>query len=171
MVRSRGPTTRDPLTCTYAEEIQNFANWFTYYRSREYTAKAALGRTVSDVTNIRLGYVVLNDTNERLSIASMNASYRVGNKKAMMNQIYKVDSNNGTPLRAALDKAGKYFECRAGGSFGSPNTVARRRTVPGIAVAAKVSARTTSRCCSRTVRGTSRLQRCVERKCLQEQRR
>ena len=112
----------NPLQCTYAEEIQNFANWFTYYRSREYTAKAALGRTVSDVTNIRLGYVVLNDANERLPIASMNASYRVGNKKAMMNQIYKVDSNNGTPLRVALDKAGRYFECKSGGSFGSPNT-------------------------------------------------
>ena len=88
----------DPLTCTYAQEIQNFANWFTYYRSREYTAKAALGRTVADVTNIRLGYVVLNDANERLAVASMNSSYRVGNKKAMMNQIYKIDSNNGTPL-------------------------------------------------------------------------
>ncbi len=109
----------NPLQCTYAEEIQNFANWFTYYRSREYTAKAALGRTVSDVTNIRLGYVVLNDANERLPVASMNASYRVGNKKTMMNQIYKVDSNNGTPLRVALDKAGRYFECRSGDSFGS----------------------------------------------------
>src|SRR5262249_18193008 len=89
----------NPLQCTYAEEIQNFANWFTYYRSREYTAKAALGRTVSELTNIRIGYVVLNDSNERLQIASMNASYRVGNKKALMNQIYKIDSNNGTPLR------------------------------------------------------------------------
>ncbi len=105
-------TARIRCTCTYAEEIQNFANWFTYYRSREYTAKAALGRTVSDVTNVRLAYVVLNDSNERTPIASMNASYRVGNKKAMMNQIYKVDSNNGTPLRVALDKAGKYFECQ-----------------------------------------------------------
>ena len=113
----------NPNTCTYAQEIQNYANWFTYYRSREYTAKAALGRTVSDVTNIRLGYVVLNDANERLPAASMNASYRVGNKKAMMNQIYKIDSNNGTPLRVALDKAGKYSECRSGGSFGSPNTI------------------------------------------------
>ncbi len=83
----------DPATCTYAQEIQNFANWFSYYRSREYTAKAALGRTVADVSNIRLGYVVLNDANERLQVASMNSSYRVGNKKAMMNQIYKIDSN------------------------------------------------------------------------------
>ncbi len=113
----------DPSTCTYASEIQNFANWFTYYRSREYMAKAALGRTVSDVTNVRLAYVVLNDSNQRTPMASMNASYRVGNKKAMMDQIYKISSNNGTPLRAALDKAGKYFECKAGGSFGSPNTL------------------------------------------------
>ncbi len=109
----------DPLTCTYTQELQNFANWFTYYRSREYTAKAALGRTVADVTNIRLGYVVLNDANERLQVASMNGSYRVGNKQKLMNQIYKIDSNNGTPLRGALDKAGKYFECRKGDSFGS----------------------------------------------------
>ncbi len=32
----------NPLNCSYAEELQNFANWFTYYRTREYTAKAAL---------------------------------------------------------------------------------------------------------------------------------
>ena len=113
----------NPNTCTYAQEIQNFANWFSYYRSREYTAKAAFGRTVYDVTNIRMGYVVLNDANERLPVASMNASFRVGNKKAMINKIYKIDSNNSTPLRIALDKAGKYFECRSGGSFGRPNTI------------------------------------------------
>ncbi len=112
----------DPMTCTYAQEIQNFANWFTYYRSREYTAKAALGRTVADVSGIRVGYVVLNNSNERTPISSMNSSYQVGNKRAMMDQIYEISSNNGTPLRGALDKAGKYFECRSGGSFGSPNT-------------------------------------------------
>ena len=27
--------------CSYAEEIQNFANWFSYYRKRELVAKAA----------------------------------------------------------------------------------------------------------------------------------
>jgi len=31
----------DPTVCSYEEELQNFANWFTYYRSREYTSKAA----------------------------------------------------------------------------------------------------------------------------------
>ncbi len=109
----------DPMTCTYAQEIQNFANWFTYYRSREYTAKAALGRTIADVTDIRVGYVVLNNSNERIPVASMNNSYQVGNKKALLNQIYEISSNNGTPLRKALDKAGRYFSCKSGDSFGS----------------------------------------------------
>jgi type IV pilus assembly protein PilY1 len=118
----------DPATCTYTQEIQNYANWFTYYRIREYMAKAALGRAVADVSNVRLAYVVLNDGNERTKIASMNASYRVGNKKAMMNQIYKIDSQNGTPLRAALDRAGRYFECRSGDSFGSSANTAPGNT-------------------------------------------
>jgi len=109
----------DPMSCTYAEEIQNFANWFSFYRSREYTVKAALGRTVSEVSGLRLGYATLNDTNETLPADLMNASFRSGNKKTMMDQVYKIDSNGITPLRQALDKAGRYFECKSGDSFGS----------------------------------------------------
>jgi type IV pilus assembly protein PilY1 len=127
-------------------EIQNFANWFTYYRSREYMAKAALGRTVSEVSNIRLAYVTLNDANERTKMSSMNASYRIGNKKAMLNQIYKIDSNSGTPLRVALDKAGKYFECRAGDSFGSTGDTTPGNAACPVLPSPQGSVRTTSRC-------------------------
>ena len=102
------------------EEIQNFANWFTYYRSREYTAKAALSqnRVRRNEHHFQLCRA-LNDANERLPVASMNASYRVGNKKTMMNQIYKVDSNNGAPLRTRWTRLVS-TECRSGGS--GPNT-------------------------------------------------
>jgi len=34
----------DSSACTYAEEIQNFANWYTYYRSRILLARAGVGR-------------------------------------------------------------------------------------------------------------------------------
>ena len=34
-------------TCTYNEEIQNFANWYTYYRSRILLARAGIGRAFS----------------------------------------------------------------------------------------------------------------------------
>ena len=109
----------DPLTCTYAVEIQNFANWFSYYRSREYTAKSALGRSVAAASNIRMGYAVLNDRNYREPIDSLNASYRVGAKKELMDQVYEIQSRGSTPLRAALDRAGRHFECVAGDAFGS----------------------------------------------------
>ena len=35
------------MTCTYAQEIQNFANWFQYYRSREFVTKASIGSVIA----------------------------------------------------------------------------------------------------------------------------
>ncbi|MGL5709016.1 MAG: pilus assembly protein, partial [Aeromonas sp.] len=35
---------RNAPVCSYAEEIQNFANWYTYYRSRILAARAGVGR-------------------------------------------------------------------------------------------------------------------------------
>ncbi|MEZ5595953.1 MAG: PilC/PilY family type IV pilus protein [Pseudomonadales bacterium] len=112
----------DPLTCTYAQEIQNFANWFTYYRVREYTAKAALGRAIAGASNLRMGYGVLNQTNYRENFGSLNASYRVGHKLDLLNRVYGLNSNGGTPLRAALNRAGRTFECLSGNVFGTPNS-------------------------------------------------
>jgi type IV pilus assembly protein PilY1 len=109
----------DPATCTYAQEIQNFANWFTYYRSREYTAKNALGRVVADLDAIRVGYAAINDTADRLAIARLGVSVQAGTKRSLLDQIYRIDSNGGTPLRGALDRAGRHFECTSGDAFGS----------------------------------------------------
>lgn len=110
----------NPLTCTYAQEIQNFANWFSYYRLREYTAKAALGRAISGASNLRMGYGVLNQTTHREPLDSLNASYQVGQKRELLERVYSLNSNGGTPLRAALDRAGRTFECLSGNVFGTP---------------------------------------------------
>jgi len=116
----------DPTVCSYEEELQNFANWFTYYRSREYTSKAALGRALADAANLRMGYAVLNDSRDREEIASLNSSFRSGHKADLLEQIYATNSGGGTPLRRALDRAGRHFECRSGDSFGST-----AQTAPG----------------------------------------
>ncbi|MEM7217898.1 MAG: PilC/PilY family type IV pilus protein [Pseudomonadota bacterium] len=109
----------DPMTCSPAVELQNFANWFSYYRTREHAAKAALGRAVADTSNLRMGYAVLNDANDREAIASLNSSYRTGEKAELIDQIYTTQSGGGTPLRQALDRAGRHFECLSGDAFGS----------------------------------------------------
>ncbi|MEZ5598071.1 MAG: hypothetical protein R3E84_17060, partial [Pseudomonadales bacterium] len=120
----------DPLTCTYAQEIQNFANWFTYYRSREYTAKASLGRAIAGASNLRMAYGVLNQTNYRQYFDSLNASYRVGQKRDLLDRVYGLTSNGGTPLRAALNRAGLTFQCRSGNVFGTPNSTPGSATCP-----------------------------------------
>ena len=116
----------NPLTCTYDQEIQNFANWFTYYRTREYSAKAALGRSIADTTNLRMGYAVLNDSNDRERIDSLNSSFRSGHKAELLEQVYTTNSGGGTPLRRALHRAGRHFECASGDSFSSGSN-----TTPG----------------------------------------
>ena len=122
----RTDCTTSETTCSYDEEIGNFANWFTYYRTREFTAKAALGVVVSEAENIRIGYAKLNGagvgrpeiTNQR-PIESMNTSSRTGAKAALLDAIYSTNSAGQTPLRRALRDAGRYFECRSGDIFGS----------------------------------------------------
>lgn len=103
----------NPLDCTYAQEIQNFANWFQYYRSREYVIKSVLGRVFADVQDIRVGYETISATTS-IPVADMNDLYTEGNKKALIDNVYKVDSFGGTPLRQALGRAGQIFACRTG---------------------------------------------------------
>jgi hypothetical protein len=110
----------NPLACTYTEEMQNFANWFVYYRNREYTVKAALGAVVADVTGLSIGYATINRPGtERRRILPMEASFRGANKSALMDQIYTINSSGGTPLRRNLDRAGRHFQCVTGDIFGS----------------------------------------------------
>jgi type IV pilus assembly protein PilY1 len=108
--------------CTYDEEIQNFANWFSYYRSREFTAKAALGVVVANAENLRVGYAKLNNETNILPVESMNTSERTGAKAALLDAIYATNSFGGTPLRRSLRDAGRYFECEANDIFDSPSS-------------------------------------------------
>ena len=126
-----GPTSLDPTgntwpgseartdcanrtTCTYLEEIQNFANWFQYYRKREYVAKAAISDVVANQSDLRIGYETLNDR-ATVDVDEMNTLWSEGNKKDLLDAIFSVNSSNGTPLRAALERAGEIFSCNESG--------------------------------------------------------
>ncbi len=104
----------DPLDCSYTEEIQNFANWYQYGRSREYVTKGGIGTVVAAVQNLRVGYDTISAATSE-DIRPMNERFVEGNKKMLLDNIYSVNSSGGTPLRQALARAGKTFECSAGG--------------------------------------------------------
>ena len=100
---------------------QNFANWFSYYRKREYVMKAALGEVLGDITHIRVGFSAFKnaDTNNR-RIKSMNTSAVSGNKRSLLDGIYSVDSDGNTSTRGHLQNVGRYFSCELTDRFGCP---------------------------------------------------
>jgi hypothetical protein len=46
---------------TDAEDLQNFANWFSFYRKRELTAKAAVAGAIDDLSWVYVGFYSIND--------------------------------------------------------------------------------------------------------------
>ncbi|WP_370280313.1 pilus assembly protein [Pontibacterium sp.] len=98
----------------------NFANWYTYYRKREYVIKAAL-------------LSIVNSSSQRLGLATLHRNNSVGypvddvttgtNRVDLMTQISSIVSDHGTPLRSKLAQVGEYFKGTTSTSlFGSTQT-------------------------------------------------
>ncbi len=99
---------------------QKFANWFTYYRKREFVAKAITGRLVAGNSSARIGYATTNqNASNGVAVKLLNQSPRIGDKKLILDEIYKTNSIGGSPLRTSLGKVGRYFECLSGDIFNS----------------------------------------------------
>ncbi len=101
-------------TCTYAEEMQNFANWFAYYRKRHLYLNAATGLAFDQVTGIRVGEFEFNDRVD-VSMYDFDNTSDTQNAKRLLNDLYRVKGDGGTPTRPSLEYAGKQFE-RTGSS-------------------------------------------------------
>lgn len=107
-----------------AAERQNFANWYSYYRIRIYTAKAALGvalKNLSDPDKYRIGYT----THSYTGTTTTNSEFQdIGDfcpggtpcaqRTTLYDKIYKASPTGGTPLRAALSKVGRIYAGEAG---------------------------------------------------------
>lgn len=105
-------------TCTYAEEIQNFANWFTYYRSRALVAIAGTAEAFAAVpVSYRVGYGRINDATTT-SIDGVDAKtlargvrpFSGADKTAFYTWLFaRAEPSGNTPLRRAMDDVGQYF--------------------------------------------------------------
>ncbi|WP_299976797.1 PilC/PilY family type IV pilus protein [uncultured Pseudoteredinibacter sp.] len=98
-----------------AEQQIDFANWYTYYRKREYVAKRALSQIILD-SNARVGLATLHN-NQGVGVpikdiddlsTPINYGSRT-NKNDLLKRLFKIDSSGGTPLRRSLERVGKYF--------------------------------------------------------------
>lgn len=105
-------------TRTRDEEIQNFANWFQYTRSRISLARAGIGRAFSTLGETpRVGFAAINEPSQTIDGVSSPGTVLTGvraftgaDRTTFFNTLYNLQiSANGTPLRRAMDDIGQYF--------------------------------------------------------------
>lgn len=113
------PKNDDGSNRSYTQELQNFANWFSFYRRRELTAKAAIANVIDNIEGVRIGFYSIWG---RLIQTVMNVNVTINtvlydNTDTLLTALYGLDSDSTTPLRAALKNVGDYFD-EAGGDGG-----------------------------------------------------
>ncbi|MFA5626935.1 MAG: PilC/PilY family type IV pilus protein [Thiohalomonadaceae bacterium] len=96
---------------TVEEELQNYANWFSYYRLRVTMAKAAASRVFAKLgSGYRVGLNTLNGSGTyNIPVSNDNGLFADSNKSDWFSTLFNARSSGGTPLHGALDTAGKYF--------------------------------------------------------------
>jgi len=97
-----------PSGRTYAKEIQNFANWFTYYRKRLLTLNAAMGSALDGVDGIRVGMFTFNSRSD-VTMYNLSDATDSLNERAVLRAFYNLSPTEGTPTRESLDYVGQQF--------------------------------------------------------------
>ena len=96
-------------TRTPAEERQNFANWYSYYRRRELTATAAVANAITNVQGVNVGLYSINQSVVQ-TVLKVKAQ---GENQAnlLLDQLYSVTvTDTLTTLRRGLEAVGRYFD-------------------------------------------------------------
>ncbi|MCP4744782.1 MAG: PQQ-binding-like beta-propeller repeat protein [Desulfobacteraceae bacterium] len=103
---------------TDKEDLQNFANWFTYFRSKGAVLKGALGKMILNAKNLNIGLYALN-SRPRIEVLSLNKSETgKANSERLMNAVYAMPFKGARALRSALYQAGRYFEEKTASKLG-----------------------------------------------------
>lgn len=91
-----------------ADERRNFANWFSYYRTRMLMMKTSTGRAFGAIGDqFRVGFMSINNN---ASPAFLNiGTFDPTQKSAWYEKLYGSVPSSGTPLRQALARAGRIY--------------------------------------------------------------
>jgi type IV pilus assembly protein PilY1 len=105
-----------PTGRSYAAEMQNFANWFTYYRKRKLMLASSMGLVMGELTGMRLGVVPFNvprTSTSKIKIYDTDSSDPALNGKAVAGLFYNNLASGGTPTRETLDYIGRQLKDNA----------------------------------------------------------
>jgi len=109
-------------SCTYAEELNNYAIWYTYYRTRLQMMKASVGiafvpfigspsASPPKPSSIRLGFITMHAQDSGTISTTGNKYLRIQDFDTTQatnfyNKFYANTAGNSTPLQEALARAG-----------------------------------------------------------------
>lgn len=131
-----------PSGRTEAAELTNFATWYSFYRTRAKAAKAGASIAFNDLdAQVRVGFRTIHKRgggsggNNPTQASPIPVNYNQGlfdnpngaagtnnNRQRWYNRLFLAQASGGTPLRSALDDAGKYFSARASTGAYGPET-------------------------------------------------
>ncbi len=124
-------------TCTYDQEMTNFANWYAYYRTRLLMAKTSVGRAFVPIGDTyRVGYITIcpvsgscgTSSTSGLSVVASKylkvATFDATQKSAWYAKVYATQALGRTPLREALSRVGRIFAGAFGGGLTTGLTAA-----------------------------------------------
>jgi type IV pilus assembly protein PilY1 len=123
---------------TLAQELANYATWFSYHRTRMKSAKAGASEAFSSLdSKVRVGFstiwdsgrpgirfdIPVNDGNDGRFVDS-TGDVTTTSRSTWYSRLQNVIGYNGTPLLSALDNAGRYFSNTAqSGPYGPQSGV------------------------------------------------
>lgn len=92
---------------TNTTDLQNFANWYSYYNSRAKLSKAAISRSFASFSpSFKIAWQELN----RNSAFNNLAKFETGHRANFFTWLFGAPTSGGTPLRASFKRAGELFE-------------------------------------------------------------
>jgi type IV pilus assembly protein PilY1 len=98
-------------TINTAAELTNFANWFTYYRTRLSTLKTSTSLAFNNISsNNRIGFITTNPaspfgTNDFVPAKSFDSDQQ----QKFYNALFAQTTKAGSRLREALSRVGRYY--------------------------------------------------------------
>jgi type IV pilus assembly protein PilY1 len=104
--------------------IQNYRNWYTYYRTRMLTMRAAASQAFKGIGDrYRVGFTTISSTVVNGAKFLDTSDFDATQKADWYSRLFTSDPDSYTPLRGALSKAGQYFAKRGTLGSGADQTV------------------------------------------------
>lgn len=94
-----------------SSEAQNFANWYSYYRTRLHLMRTSAGNAFTGIGNtFRIGFATISNTSGADGDTFLNIrDFDTTQKASFYTKLYTARNPDGTPLLGALSRAGRYF--------------------------------------------------------------